>query len=256
MTENRLTVPELAALAGIAHGFFTRVGGVSHGVYESLNGGPGSNDDAMAVDENRRRIRASLGAKHLISLHQCHSADVIRVDGPFAGARPKADAMVTDRPGLALGVLTADCGPLLLADAEARIAGAAHAGWRGALDGVIEATVEAMCALGARRERIVGALGPTLGPLSYEVGPEFEARFLAADEANGRFFRRAEGAERPRFDLPGYIAHRVERSGIGTFVDLARDTYAEPELFFSYRRAVHRSEQDYGRLVAAIVLGG
>lgn len=254
MSPTKLSAPDLDRLDGIAHGFFTRRGGVSRGIYDSLNGGQGSADDATAVTENRRRIAASLGVPHLVTVHQHHSPDVVHVTAPFDGARPKADAMVTDRPGLALGILTADCGPLLLADAIAGVIGGAHAGWGGALHGVVEATLAAMERLGARRERITAVLGPTLAPASYEVGPEYRQRFTDADPANDRFFHQPAGAPRPFFDLPAYIAARARRAGIADFTDLGRDTYAEPALFYSYRRSVHLGEPDYGRLVSAIAL--
>lgn len=252
----KLSAPSIEALPGVAHAFFTRRGGVSGGIYTSLNAGLGSNDIAAHVAENRRRMTQTLGADHLVTVHQHHSADVVVVGAPFDGPAPKADAMVTRVPGLALGILTADCGPLLFADAEAGVIGAAHAGWGGAFGGVIEATLAAMEEQGARRDRIVVALGPTLAQVSYEVGPEFVARFEMADPANRAFFHRPVNAPRPFFDLPAYITHRLERAGIGAdqFADLKRDTYAEPRLFFSYRRSVHRNESDYGRLVAAIML--
>ncbi|PJK29987.1 peptidoglycan editing factor PgeF [Minwuia thermotolerans] len=251
-----LTAATLEGLPGLAHGFFTRRGGVSQGIYGSLNAGPGSGDDPAAVAENRERVARALGAAHLVTVHQHHSADVVRVDGPFTGPRPKADAMVTDRPGLALGVLSADCGPLLMADPEAGVIGAAHAGWGGALKGIIGNTIDAMETLGADRARIRVALGPALAQPSYEVGPEYRARFVADDPRNERFFSQPDGAPRPFFDLPGYIAARVMATGVAPahFADLARDTYAEPGLFYSYRRSVHHGEPDYGRLVAAVML--
>lgn len=252
----KLSAGTLEGLPGLAHAYFTRQGGVSEGIYGSLNGGQGSADDPDAVAENRVRMARALGADHLVTVYQHHSPDVVHVTGPFEGAAPKADAMVTDVPGLALGILTADCGPLLMADAEARVIGAAHAGWGGAIGGVVENTLAAMEGLGARRDNIRAALGPTLAQPSYEVGPEYLERFVADDPDNARFFHRPDGAPRPFFDLPGYIAKRVGESGIppARFHDLARDTYAEPELFYSYRRSVHRKEPDYGRLVAAVML--
>ncbi len=254
-------------LGGVAHGFFTREGGVSAGVYASLNGGWGSGDDAAAVAENRARIAGRLGAAHLVSLHQVHSADAVAVTGPWGGPgvgsgcgsgeadRPRADAMATDRPGLALAVLTADCAPVLLADARAGVVGAAHAGWKGALGGVLEAVVEAMEALGAERDRIVAAIGPTISQRAYEVGPEFVERFLEEDRENGRYFAGGPG-DRAVFDLPGYCLGRLGAAGVGVAAWTGHCTYSDPRRFFSYRRACHRGETDYGRLVAAIALQG
>jgi len=258
MSLKKLTAPALEALHGVVHAYFTREGGVSSGIYAGLNGGLGSGDDRANVIENRRRMAGALGADHLLSLYQHHSADVVMVDRPFGDERPKADAMVTNTPGLALGILTADCGPLLFADPEAGVIGAAHAGWGGAFKGVIGATVEAMERLGADRVRITAALGPTLAQASYEVGPEFVERFTNDDSANADLFHQPDGAPRPFFDLPAYIARRIRDAGIAAenYTDLARDTYAEPELFYSYRRSVHRKEEDYGRLVSAIMLQG
>lgn len=239
------------ALPGVAHGFFTRAGGVSTELYASLNGGLGSDDDPAAVAENHARMACALGVERgrLLVPYQIHSADVAHVTAPWpAEERPRVDGLVTDVPWLALGVTGADCGMVLFADSAARIVGVAHAGWKGALGGILEATVEAMERLGATRASIVAVLGPTIGPRSYEVGPEFCARFLDHSPANARFF--AGGT----FDLPGYIAMRLRSAGIGHFADLALDTYADEARFFSYRRSVHRREADYGRLVAAIGL--
>lgn len=243
-------------LAGVSHGFFGRQGGVSEGLYSSLNAGLGSSDDREAVLENRGRIAAALGSGELLSVHQIHSPDVVTVEAPWApGQGPQADAMVTTRRGIALGILTADCAPILFADPEAGVIGAAHAGWKGALTGVAEATVTAMVALGARTERIRAAVGPCIGPESYEVGPEFEARFLAELGAGAaRFFRRPDPAGRPYFDLPGFVAHRLESAGLGAVEILGLDTFARPDDFFSFRRTTHRGEGDYGREVAAIML--
>ena len=243
-------------LPGIRHAFFTRAGGVSEGIYTSLNGGLGSNDDPEHVAENRRRMVARLGAGSLVSLHQVHSADAVAVEAPFPlDAGPRADAMATRVPGLALGILTADCGPILFADAEARVVGAAHAGWKGALGGVAEATLAAMEALGARRGRVVAVLGPTIGPEAYEVGPEFKARFEAADPNHARYFARSPGRpDHARFDLPAFVADRLRQAGVGTVVDLGLCTYSDPDRFFSYRRTTHRGEPDYGRQIAAIAL--
>jgi len=252
-----LQAASLSTLARIRHAFFTRSGGVSQGVYDSLNGGVGSNDAPAKVAENRARMAAALGVKpdHLLTAYQIHSPDVVVADQPWTQEkRPHADAIVTRTPRLAIGVSTADCGPLLLADAEAGVIGAAHAGWRGALTGVIEAVVAAMETLGADRSRIVAALGPTIRQPNYEVGPEFDARFLAADADNTRFFVASERAGHAMFDLAGYIADRAQRAGIVNFEDLGLCTYAEPERFFSYRRTTKQSEPDYGRHINAIAL--
>ncbi|MBB5752011.1 peptidoglycan editing factor PgeF [Prosthecomicrobium pneumaticum] len=253
----RLTSDALAALPGVTHGFFTRRGGVSDGLYASLNCGLGSADDRESVIANRARVLAVLGLPpgRLATPHQIHSADVAVVETVWApGEGPKADAVVTARPGVAIGVGTADCGPLLFADAEARVVGAAHAGWKGAFSGVIEATVEAMEELGAQRARIVAALGPTISRPAYEVGPEFRVRFLEADTANERFFSPAGRTDRHLFDLPAYIGARLLAAGLGRVEDLRLCTYGDPERFFSYRRATHEGEPDYGRLLSAIAL--
>ena len=252
-----LQVPSLTALDGIRHAFFTREGGVSEGIYASLNGGVGSNDDRAHVAENRARMAAALGVAPdaLVTPYQIHSADVVVAQAPWApDARPRADAMVTRVPGLAIGVSTADCGPVLLADPAARVIGAAHAGWRGALAGVTDAAIAAMERLGAERGRIVAVLGPTIRQPSYEVGSELVARFVAADPANGRFFRPATRPGHALFDLPGYVATRLAAAGVGTIEDVAECTYADPLHYFSFRRATHRGEPDYGRHVNAIAL--
>lgn len=251
-----LTSPALTR-AGIRHAFFTREGGVSTGVYASLNGGIGSNDDPAAVAENRRRMAAYLDVlpEHFLSLYQVHSATALEVNAPWpVSERPQADAMVTVKPGIALGVGAADCGPILFADPEVGVVGAAHSGWKGAIGGVLEATIEAMECRGARRSRMIVALGPMLGPENYEVGPEFRAQFLAADAGNARFFRPGMRVTHPHFDLPGYISARLERAGIGEIDKLNLCTYADPQRFFSYRRKTHLDEPDYGRLIAAIRL--
>lgn len=247
----------LSALPGVRHAYFTRAGGVSGGLYASLNGGLGSADERAAVLANRARMAERLGvaAEALVSVHQVHSPDVVTVAEPWpADARPKADAMVTDRPGLALAILTADCGPVLFADADAGVIGAAHAGWRGALGGVLEATLDAMEALGARRERVVAVLGPTIGGSAYEVGEELRAAFVAQDASAERFFLDGERPGKHKLDLPGYIGARLAGAGVGAAHDLARCTYTEEALFYSYRRATHRGEPDYGRLVSAVAL--
>ena len=251
-----IQAPALASHSGIRHAFFTRQGGVSDGIYASLNGGIGSSDEPAKVQENRGRMAAALGAKHdaLISVHQVHSPDAVIVEGPWRGERPKADAMVTATPGLALGITTADCGPVLFADAEARVIGAAHAGWRGAVTGVLESTLTAMERLGARREKIVAVLGPTISQNAYEVGPDFIRRFAEEVPGHMRFFREAEKPDHAMFDLPGFIGARLEAAGVGEFSNLGLCTYSDEERFFSYRRTTHRKEPDYGRLISAITL--
>ena len=252
-----ITADCLADISGVGHGFFTREGGVSEGIYGTLNCGAGSSDDRERVIENRTRVARHLGTRGaaLVTCHQIHSADAIVVTEPWViGQNPRADGMVTNVPGIALGALAADCAPVLFADPEARVIGAAHAGWKGALTGVLEATVATMTQLGARPSRIRAALGPCIGAGAYEVGPEFEARFLAADPGYARYFRRpAEGA-RPYFDLPGFVLARLGRLGLDTTENCSACTYADPQRFFSYRRATHHREPDYGRQVSAIVL--
>jgi polyphenol oxidase len=247
----------LAPLANVRHAFFTRSGGVSPGVYASLNGGVGSNDRPENVAENRARMAAILGVSpaRLLTAYQIHSSDVVVAEEPWTrDTRPRADAIVTRVPRLAIGVSTADCGPLLLADGDARVIGAAHAGWRGALTGVIEATVTAMERLGADRKTMAAALGPTIRQPNYEVGPEFVERFLSADAANARFFAASQKSAHAMFDLASYIGARVRRAGITQFEDLGLCTYAEPDRFFSYRRTTHNDETDYGRHINAIAL--
>jgi YfiH family protein len=247
----------LTILPGIRHGFFTRQGGVSRGLYASLNCGQGSNDDRVAVVENRARIARHLGSPEddVQTLHQVHSADALVVEALVPRERlAKADALVTKVPGLALGVLTADCAPVLLADPQAKVVAAAHAGWRGALAGVLEATIAAMEGIGADRKQIHAAVGPSIGAGAYEVGPEFEAEFLRMDEASGVFFRRGAAGTRPRFDLPGYVNHKLSRLGLRSVEKVAHCTYENESLFFSYRRSRHRSEPDYGRQISAIVV--
>jgi polyphenol oxidase len=252
-----LQAPSLSKLPGIRHGFFTRAGGVSSGVYESLNGGVGSSDAPEHVAENRARMAARLGVapERFLTCYQIHSPEVIVAERPWpATARPRADAIVTKVPKLAIGVSTADCGPVLLADAQARVIGAAHAGWRGALTGVLEATITAMENLGAKRARLVAALGPMISQTNYEVGPDLIERFKADDPASARFFAPAARPGHAHFDLPGYIAARLARSGITAVEDLAVCTYSDPAQFYSYRRATHRGEKDYGRHINAIAL--
>ncbi len=241
--------------AGLTHGFFTRHGGVSTGLYASLNGGVGSSDAPEKVAENRRRMAAHLevAPENLLVPYQTHSPDALIVTEPFA-ERPRCDALVTAVTGLALGVTGADCGIVLFADARARVVAAAHAGWKGALGGVLEATLDAMESLGAARARVTAVLGPTIGRESYEVGAEFYERFVADSKDHARFFVPSGGDGRFLFDLPGFIATRLARAGIGCFEDLALDTYSDETRFYSYRRSVHRGEPDYGRQVAAIAL--
>ena len=252
-----LTSASLSALGGVRHAFFTRAGGVSDGVYASLNSGVGSHDAPDNVAENRARMAAALGAAptHLITAYQVHSPTVMVAERPWSHAqRPRADAIVTKVPALAIGVSTADCGPVLMADAQAQVIGAAHAGWRGALAGVLEATIAAMERLGADRQRMVAVLGPTISQANYEVGSELVAQFVAADAADARFFAASERAGHARFDLPGHIVARLRRASVGTVEDLGRCTYAEPDAFYSYRRCTHRGEPDYGRHINAIML--
>jgi polyphenol oxidase len=241
---------------GVAHGFFTRDGGVSGGIYASLNCGNGSGDDPAAVAENRARAAAALGVTRdaLATNHQVHGSDIVTVtDGWRARPRAHADGLVTMERGVALGILTADCVPVLFADAEAGVIGAAHAGWRGAVCGVLEATIQAMAALGAERSRIHAGFGPAIAQASYEVGPEFPAPFLAQDPGNERFFVGSPNGK-SRFDLPGYVRARLERLGLAAVAATGGDTAAEPERFFSYRRSRLVGEQDYGRLLSAIAL--
>lgn len=249
-----ILAPGLSSLTGIAHGFFTRHGGVSRGIYASLNCGIGSQDEPAAVRENRSRVTSHLGARDLVSAYQVHGTAALVVNAPWPeGERPKADAMVTATPGMALGVLTADCTPVLFADPQARVIAAAHAGWRGALSGIIEAAIDAMAGLGARREHIVAAVGPCIGLEAYEVGPEFKAEFLERDSTSARFFA-APVNGRPHFDLSGYVVHRLRRAGIADAAPLGVCTYAHTEDFFSYRRTRASQEPDYGRQISAIVL--
>ena len=251
-----IQAPALSSQSNIRHAFFTREGGVSEGIYASLNGGVGSSDDPEKVQENRRRMAEALSVAPdaLISVYQVHSPDAVIVEGPWATERPKADAMVTSVPGLALGITTADCGPVLFADAQARVIGAAHAGWRGAVTGVLESTIAAMERLGAKRESIVAVLGPTISQKAYEVGPDFIERFSKEAPGQERFLKEAERPAHAMFDLPGFIGARLEAAGIGGFTDLGLCTYSDEERFFSFRRTTHRGEPDYGRLISAIAL--
>jgi YfiH family protein len=252
-----ITARSLDDIPGLAHGFFTREGGTSGGVYASLNCGLGSRDERVHVIENRHRVARHLETSNtrLLTAHQVHSAQAHTVVEPWGPeANPKVDALVTTTPGVAVAVLAADCAPVLLADPSARVVGAAHAGWRGALGGILEGTVAAMERLGAKRRNIRAALGPCIGPGSYEVGDEFEATFLSAAPANARYFRRPEPAARAHFDLPGYVIHRLERAGVGAVERATQCTYLNDTLFFSYRRTTHLHERDYGRQISAIVL--
>jgi polyphenol oxidase len=248
--------PLLSAVPGLRHAFFSREGGVSEGIYAGLNAGLGSRDDPEHVAENRRRMAEQLGVPlpRFLSVHQTHSPDVLVATGPWDGtARPKADALVTRTEGLALGVTAADCGPILFVDPSARVIGAAHAGWKGALTGVLESTIDAMEKLGADRAGIVAAIGPLIRQESYEVGREFVERFIDADAEHGVFFIPGERDGHAMFDLAGFIRMRLENAGVLMIDDLGIDTYAD-ERFFSYRRSVHRKEADYGRHVHAIAL--
>ena len=250
---------ELLSVGPVEHAFFTRRGGVSTGVYASLNCGQGSDDDHALVTENRQLAAELLGLPeaHLCTLYQEHGREVVFVTKPWKSEdRPRADAMVTNAPDLALGILTADCGPVLLSDPIAHVVGAAHAGWQGALNGVIESTVAAMLRLGAQPAAIRAAIGPTIAQPSYEVGPEFHTRFMVNDPANERFFVAGGRPGHFLFDLPGFVEHRLSGAGIEQIERLGRDTYVESDFFFSYRRSVHRSEPDYGRQLSAIALVG
>ncbi len=253
MSAEFLTHPSLEH-ARLTHGFFTRKGGTSSGIYKSLNCGPGSHDAPENVRTNRHRVIAALGGGELVTVHQVHSPDVVTVTGGFEGERPRADALVTNTRSVLLGILTADCGPVLLADAEARVVGAAHAGWKGAFTGVLENTIAAMEALGATRKNISAVLGPCIAQPSYEVGPEFVTRLIEADAANQHFFRPSPRAGHHMFDLPAYVHARLTATGIGHIAQMARDTCAEPEFFFSYRRTTLRAEPDYGRQISVIGL--
>lgn len=246
-------------LSGVDHGFFTREGGVSTGIYRGLNCGSGSDDDQGAVNENRTRVAKalSLASDALLSLYQVHSPTAVIVDEPWGAdidERPRADAMITDRPGIGLGILVADCAPVLFAEPEAGVVGAAHAGWKGAVGGVVEATVAAMEERGAEVSRIRAAVGPCIHQESYEVDKRFHARLTDLDPGNDRFFVPGVRDGFHQFDLPGYVAARLARSGVGAVEIVDADTYGDEERFFSYRRATHRSEPDYGRNIAVIRL--
>lgn len=246
----------LAAASDVRHGFFTRRGGTSEGIYASLNCGLGSNDDKARVHENRRRAMHEVGLADnaLRTVYQIHSANVVTVnEGAENTAATKADALVSTKPGIALGVLTADCAPVLMADPEAAVIGAAHAGWRGAVSGVIEATIAAMASLGAEPGRITAVVGPCIGQDSYEVGTEFPQPFQKQDPANGRFFASGNRAGHLQFDLAGYVLSRLSAAGVSSSSTLGADTYTDED-WFSYRRTCHRAEPDYGRNLSVIAL--
>jgi YfiH family protein len=249
--------PLLNARAGnaVQHGYFTREGGVSDGIYRGLNVGLGSRDDRARVEENRARVSAWFGAapQKLATVNQVHSPDAIIVGAGYDGTRAEADALVTATPGLVIGVLSADCGPVLFADAQAGVIGAAHAGWKGALTGVLESTIEAMISLGARRDHITASLGPSISRRNYEVGTEFVERFIEKDARYAAFFTPSKRAGHAMFDLPGLTTRRLTDAGV-TAENLDLCTYADEERFFSYRRTTHRSEPDYGRQISAISL--
>lgn len=252
-----ITADCLADIPAVAHGFFTREGGVSEGIYAGLNCGAGSKDDRVKVNENRARVAGHLGSPkaHLLTCYQIHSATALVVREPWTfETMPRADGLVTDVPGIAVAALAADCAPVLFADPEARVVGAAHAGWKGALGGVLESTIETMIGLGAKRSRIRAALGPCIGPAAYEVGPEFEDTFTAANPTFGRFFKRSLPKQRPRFDLPGFVLAQLAAAGLDTVENCTVCTYSDEARLFSYRRATHRGEPDYGRQISAIAL--
>jgi polyphenol oxidase len=247
----------LGQIAGLRHGFFTREGGHSQGIYASRNCGLGSGDDPAAVRRNRQSVAAALGAEpaNLLSVYQVHGNTVIHSTEPWdASARPKADAIVTRRPGLAVAILTADCAPVLMADTTVGIVGAAHAGWKGAIGRVLESTIDEMERLGGHRRHIVAAVGPTIGQAAYEVGQEFYDRFLASEPGNARFFVASDRPGHYRFDLPAYCAFRLEALGLQQVEVIDACTYSEEQRFFSYRRATHRGETDYGRQISAVML--
>jgi YfiH family protein len=252
-----LTSPLLAALGGVRHAFFTREGGVSEGIYASLNTGPGSGDDSGRVTQNRRRAMASLdlGPSALVTGYQVHSADVAFVNAPWPpGSAPRVDGIVTGASGVACGALAADCAPVLIADPEAGLVAAVHAGWRGALAGVVASAVRTMAGKGGEPAQMVAAIGPCIGPASYEVGLEFLETFVAADQANERHFRAGAQPDKRLFDLPGYVLAQLAAAGVTRAEWIGCDTFADEARFFSNRRAVHRGETDYGRLLSAIAL--
>jgi len=256
MTELPVLTSPLLDVPGVRHAFFTRRGGVSEGIYAGLNVGLGSRDDPEAVRENRRRAAAHFGRDEILTAYQIHSAEAVVAAGPWPEAPPQVDAVVSATPGVVCGALAADCAPVLLADPDARVVAAAHAGWKGALTGVVEAAIARMEELGADRARLRAVVGPCIGPQSYEVGLEFLERFTAADPAYARFFAPAVSADKRMFDLPAFVLARLRAAGVETCEWVGRDTCAEPEWFFSNRRAFKTREPDYGRLLSAIVLEG
>jgi len=247
----------LAALPHVAHGFFTREGGASGGIYASLNCGPGSKDDPAHVRENRARVAGAMDVppENLLTLYQVHSPDTATVSAPFTQeTRPEADSLATATPGLALGILTADCVPVLFADKNAPIIGAAHSGWKGAIGGVLESTIAAMEKLGANRANIIAAIGPAISQKNYEVGAEFRDTFLKEKGDNARWFVQSDRPDHFRFDLPGYVEEKLRALGLGSIDPLGLCTYADEKRFFSFRRATHRGEPDYGRQISVIRL--
>lgn len=258
MTRPVVLTSPLLDLPGVRHAFFTRQGGVSEGIYASLNLGPGSRDDPERVRENRRRAAEVMGVRpdRLLTVYQVHSPEVATAAGPWPGRAPEADAVVTATPGLACGALAADCAPVLLVDPQAGVAAAAHAGWKGALGGVVANAVARMVELGAAPVRITAVIGPCIGPASYEVGPEFLERFTAADAANAAFFAPGRAAGKWMFDLPGFVLERLRSAGVRRREWIGRDVLAEPDLFYSNRRAFLTQEGDYGRLLSAVMLTG
>ncbi|WP_170466688.1 peptidoglycan editing factor PgeF [Ruegeria arenilitoris] len=242
-------------LSPVRHGFFSRRGGASSGIFAGLNCGYGSSDQTEAVSVNRQRVAAAMEVEPdaLVGVHQVHSPTVLTVDGPINGDKPKADAVVTATPGLALTILTADCQPVLFADPDANVIGAAHAGWRGALDGVLEATLDAMESLGAKRGSTIAVIGPTISQSAYEVGPDFLDAFVAESPDNLRFFANGTG-DRLQFDLPAFGLHKLRQAGVGQAEWTRHCTYSDPDRFYSYRRSTHAKEADYGRLISAIKL--
>ncbi|WP_309604201.1 peptidoglycan editing factor PgeF [Phenylobacterium sp.] len=253
-----MTLPVLTSRlleeAGVRHAFFTRAGGVSEGIYESLNVGLGSADDPRAVAENRRRCATHFGVDGVVTAYQVHSALAVTAQGAWLDDPPQADAVVSATPGVVCGALAADCAPVLLVDPQAGVVAAAHAGWKGALAGVVEATVARMVSLGAARGRLRAAVGPCIGPSSYEVGLEFRERFVAVDPDHGRFFVAGAAQDKRLFDLPGFVLGRLAAAGVETREWTGQDTCADPDRFFSNRRAFKRGEPDYGRLLSAIML--
>ena len=256
MTLQPITHP-LLTLPGVRHGFFTRQGGVSTGIYEGLNTGVGSSDDPAAVAENRRRVAAHLGgtADDIAACYQIHSAVAHVAEAGWKGQRPEGDATVAAAPGVVCAVLTADCAPVLLADAEAGVVGAAHAGWKGALGGIVRSTVAAMEALGARPARMVAVVGPCISKASYEVGADYQDRFEHHDPGSGRFFTPGAAPDKRQFDLPGYVLWRLEQAGVADAAWTGDDTRTDPARFYSNRRAYLNGEPDFGRLMSAISLG-